>query len=111
MERCSWCATEVGPDDGLRLTEAAGGRGAVFCRLEHVVPWAIRGPVWALGPPAAVDDATGAIGRCARCGETPGELGVVIVRHRGRHRIADGFCAIDHLLDWAKAGGRYGVAR
>jgi hypothetical protein len=35
---------------------------------------------------------------------------IVIVRHRGQHRIADGFCGLEHLLEWAKAGGRYGVA-
>jgi hypothetical protein len=29
------------------------------------------------------------------------------VRARGEHRIADGFCSVEHLLDWAKAGGRY----
>jgi hypothetical protein len=29
------------------------------------------------------------------------------VRHRGEHRIPDGFCSVDHLLAWAKAGGRY----
>jgi hypothetical protein len=32
---------------------------------------------------------------------------VLLVRHRGEHRIADAFCGIDHVLAWAKAGGRW----
>ena len=31
----------------------------------------------------------------------------LLVRHRGEHRISDGFCSVDHLADWAKAGGRW----
>ena len=38
-------------DDGFRLAEHAGDRGAVFCRLEHVVPWAIQGAHWEAGEP------------------------------------------------------------
>jgi hypothetical protein len=30
-----------------------------------------------------------------------------LIRHRGEHRIADAFCGTDHLLEWAKAGGRW----
>jgi hypothetical protein len=29
------------------------------------------------------------------------------VRSRGEHRVTDGFCGVEHLLEWAKAGGRY----
>jgi hypothetical protein len=29
------------------------------------------------------------------------------VRSRGDARIPDGFCGVDHLREWAKAGGRY----
>jgi hypothetical protein len=32
---------------------------------------------------------------------------VVLVRHRGEHRIPDAFCSADHLASWAKAGGRW----
>jgi hypothetical protein len=32
---------------------------------------------------------------------------VLLVRHRGEHRVADGFCSVDHLNEWAKAGGRW----
>ena len=31
----------------------------------------------------------------------------MLVRHRGEHRIADDFCSADHMLEWAKAGGRW----
>ncbi len=92
--------------DGFRLTEHAGSRGAVFCRLEHVVPWVIQGAHWEAGEPpepssVALPDA------CARCGRPLAETALLLVRHRGEHRIADGFCSVDHLGDWAKAGGRW----
>ncbi len=32
---------------------------------------------------------------------------VALVRYRGEHRIPDGFCGVAHLLEWAKAGGRF----
>jgi hypothetical protein len=77
----------------------------VFCRLEHVVPWAIRGAYWEaataeLAVPADVTD-------CAHCGTPLGDAPVVLVRERGEARVHDGFCSVDHLLAWAKAGGRY----
>ena len=62
-EHCSWCGDEVEADDGFRAYEPAGGRRAVFCRLEHVVPWAIRGAWWEPGPP--VDDPR--LTRCSWC--------------------------------------------
>ena len=45
---------------------------------------------------------------CARCGVTLGDVRIVLVRHRGEHRIPDAFCSVDHMADWAKAGGRWG---
>ncbi|HWI21325.1 MAG TPA: hypothetical protein VNT22_01785 [Baekduia sp.] len=108
-EQCSWCATTVEADDGLRAADPSNDRSAVFCRLEHVVPWAIQGAQWQAGLPPAPDSTGETIGSCARCGVALGDDRVVIVRHRGRHRIADGFCGVEHLLEWAKAGGRYGV--
>jgi hypothetical protein len=109
-ERCTWCGNAVEPEDGYRLAETAGERGAVFCRLEHVVPWAIQGahwePVVPREPPAMEGAST-----CAQCGVELTEGGLVLVRHRGDHRIPDSFCSIDHLLAWAKAGGRWGPAR
>ena len=37
-----------------------------------------------------------------------GEVHVLLVRRRGEARIPDDFCSVDHLLEWAKAGGRWG---
>lgn len=109
-EQCSWCSTPVTADAGLRAVDPANDRSAVFCRLEHAVPWAIQGALWSAGTPGSPDAAGETVGHCARCGEQLGADRIVIVRHRGEHRIADGFCDVGHLLEWAKAGGRYGVA-
>jgi hypothetical protein len=106
-EPCSWCGKGVEPDDGLRLYEPAGERRAVFCRLEHVVPWAIQGAHWDAGgltEPATID--AGPIA-CSHCGKPLGEVHVLLVRHRGESRVPDDFCSVDHLLEWAKAGGRW----
>jgi hypothetical protein len=97
-DACTWCGAAV--DDGYRAYEPAGARRAVFCRLEHVVPWAIRGAAWEVGPPAG--DAVAET--CSWCSEP---AGILLVRSRGEHRVHDGFCGVEHLLEWAKAGGRY----
>ena len=106
-ERCTWCGAPVEPEDGYRLAEEAGERRAAFCRLEHVVPWALRGAHWEAGTidePPGVGDATGA---CARCGDPLGDAHLLLVRHRGEHRIPDAFCSVDHLAGWARDGGRW----
>jgi hypothetical protein len=107
-ERCTWCGTDVASGEGFRASEPAGARRAVFCRLEHVVPWAIRGAYW---EPAGEDDsdaATVEVGTaCAHCGEPLGDAPVLLVRERGEYRVGDGFCSVGHLLEWAKGGGRY----
>jgi hypothetical protein len=36
---------------------------------------------------------------------------VLLVRHRGDHRVADDFCSTEHMAEWAKAGGRWQGAR
>jgi hypothetical protein len=100
---CSWCGAAVEPDDGYRAYEPAGSRRAVFCRLEHVVPWAIRGAWWEAGPP--VDDHE--LTTCSWCGDPLTDAHVLLMRSRGEHRVPDGFCTVEHLLEWAKAGGRY----
>jgi hypothetical protein len=102
-DRCSWCGADVEADDGYRASEPAGGRRAVFCRLEHVVPWAIRGAWWEPGEP--VDDPR--LTTCSWCDGVLGDAHVLVVRTRGEHRVADAFCGVEHLLEWAKAGGRY----
>jgi len=106
-EKCTWCGANVEGDDGFRAYEPAGGRRAVFCRLEHVVPWAIQGPHWEAGEltePASIE--RGPL-TCAQCGRELGDVHVLLVRHRGEARVPDDFCSVDHLLDWAKAGGRW----
>ena len=102
-DRCAWCGTEVEFDDGFRAYEPAGRRRAGVCRLEHVVPWGVRGAGWGPGPP--VDDPR--LTRCSWCDAGLEEAHVLLVRSRGEHRIDDGFCSVTHLLEWAKAGGRY----
>jgi hypothetical protein len=106
-ERCSWCGTEVEPGDGWRAAEPAGERVAAFCRLEHVVPWSIQGPRWDAGklsePPGLAEPRT----QCAQCSAPLGDDYVLIVHHRGAHRIPDAFCSADHLAEWAKRGGRW----
>ncbi len=106
-EKCTWCGEGVEADDGFRAFEPAGERRAAFCRLEHVVPWAIQDAHWEAG---AMEEPAGLgeeITECAHCGEPLADIHVLLVRHRGEHRIPDGFCSVDHLLAWAKAGGRW----
>jgi len=106
-EACTWCGVEVEADDGFRAYEPAGERRAVFCRLEHVIPWAIQGAHWEAGPMAESPSQDEAVKRCAHCGAELSDAQVLLVRHRGEHRIADGFCSVDHMEAWAKAGGRW----
>jgi len=105
-ERCTWCGEAVERDDGFRAYEPAGDRRAVFCRLEHVIPWVIRDAHWEPGPLEG-PDTTDSGERCAHCEAEIGEVHVLLVRHRGEHRIADRFCDVEHLAAWAKAGGRW----
>jgi hypothetical protein len=109
-EECTWCGTPVGADAGFRVAEPVGERKAVFCRLEHVVPWIIQGAQWEPGRIVRKDEPDDALGRCALCGEPLADARVLVVRHRGEHRIADGFCRLDHLHEWARGGGRYKAA-
>jgi hypothetical protein len=107
LERCDWCGDSVEAGDGFRAYEPVGERRAVFCRLEHVVPWGIQGPHWQAGTldePAALD---GPPLRCSHCDAELGDVHVLLVRHRAEHRVGDPFCSVDHMLDWAKAGGRW----
>ena len=106
-EVCSWCGVPVEDGAGFRATEPAGGRRAVFCRLEHVVPWIIQGAHWSVDPEPATEPFTNGLGRCAHCADAVSDRAVLLVRHRGEHRIGDAFCGSDHLLAWARAGGRW----
>jgi hypothetical protein len=105
--QCSWCGVAVEDGQGFRATEPAGERKAVFCRLEHIVPWVIQGAHWEPGTILEPDDPGEGLGRCAHCGGPLDDARVLLVRHRGEHRIADAFCSVDHLLEWAKSGGRW----
>ena len=89
-------------DDGYRLAEEPGVRHAVFCRLEHVIPWVLKGAHWEAG-----QGSSAAVESCAWCEKQLSEVRLVLVRHRGAHRIPDGFCSVDHLRGWASAGGRW----
>ena len=108
-ERCTWCGREVEAGDGFRAGEVPGARRAAFCRLEHLVPWSIQGAHW---EPGAIEDRQphdlgASIEACAQCGRRLSDVYVLLVRHRGEHRIPDAFCSVDHMADWAKAGGRW----
>ena len=106
--QCSWCGVGITPDEGFRAAEPEGERRAAFCRLEHVVPWAIQGPTWEPGTPTEPTGVADSVDACAQCGEPLSEVHLMLIRHRGEHRIPDGFCSVDHLRAWAAAGGRYG---
>jgi hypothetical protein len=103
-EVCSWCGAAVEPGDGFRAAEHPGERKAVFCRLEHVVPWAIQGGSWDIG---VADGGERIAENCSHCGTALEDVFVSLVRHRGEHRIPDAFCSVDHLAAWARDGGRF----
>lgn len=105
--RCTWCGRPVAPAEGYRLSEPAGDRGATFCRLEHTIPWSIQGARFEPGTPGEPRAVVEGHDRCAHCGEPLPDTLLLLVRHRGEHRIADAFCSVDHLAAWAKAGGRW----
>jgi hypothetical protein len=106
-ERCTWCGERVERDDGFRLAEEPGERHAAFCRLEHVVPWAMQGAHWEAGAADEPPSTAQGLSTCAHCGTELDDVRVLLVRHRGEHRIPDAFCSAVHAADWAKAGGRW----
>ncbi len=103
-EPCSWCGTAVEADEGWRAGEHAGERRATFCRLEHVVPWVIQGARWEAGSIVAPDAGSDS---CASCQAPLDDGRVILIRHRGEHRISDAFCGPEHMRQWAGAGGRW----
>ena len=104
---CSWCGRAIEAGDGYRLGEEPGERRAAFCRLAHVIPWALRGAHWEAGSVDEPDSVTAAVEHCAHCDAPLGEVRILLVRHRGEHRVPDAFCSVDHLSAWARAGGRW----
>jgi hypothetical protein len=63
----------------------------------------MRGARWEAGEDAELP----APGDCSQCGVALGDVRIVLVRHRGEHRVPDAFCSVDHMADWAKSGGRW----
>src|SRR5436309_14909024 len=104
-EHCTWCGNPVDREEGFRLEEEPGERHAVFCRLEHVVPWSLQGAHWEPGALCEPSDIEESLTACAQCGEALGDVHVVLVRHRGGQRIPDGFCWGAHRAAWARRGG------
>jgi hypothetical protein len=107
-DSCSWCGTAIEREEGWRSQEVPGARKAAFCRLEHVIPWHIQGAHWEPGEIDEPGGVTDSLGACSQCGKPLGDVRVLLVRHRGEHRIPDAFCSVDHLADWARSGGRWG---
>lgn len=107
---CTWCDATVPDTDGFRLVETPSGHRAVFCRLEHLIPWEIKGSMWDDPAQEHSDpegDAEDRPGRCAHCNAEVGEKRVVLTRRRGPHSVADRFCSVRHAAAWASAGGRW----
>ena len=77
---CSWCGAAVNTGDWWHAGDTSGGHEAIFCRLEHVVPWAMKGPGWSEA---------------------------VLVHHRAGHEIAESFESVEEMRAWAVAGGRW----
>jgi hypothetical protein len=105
-ERCSWCGEPVEEAEGFRAYEPAGERRAVFCRLEHLVPWAMQGPHWEAGGLSG-SDSEERPAECSLCGSGLGDVYFLLVHHRGEHRVSDAFCSLEHMREWANRGGRW----
>lgn len=66
----------------------------------------MRGGEWGEGP-SSLPPGSEHERRCAACDVPLGADRVALVRHRGGYRIADGFCSTEHMVQWARAGGRW----
>jgi hypothetical protein len=64
----------------------------------------MQGAHWEVGEPLE-PTGTDTTKACSYCEAPLGDGHLMLVRHRAEHRIPDGFCSVDHLLSWAKAGG------
>ena len=67
----------------------------------------MQGAHWEAGPLDEPPEAAAGPQRCSHCDAELGDVHVLLVRHRGDHRVPDGFCTVEHLEEWAKAGGRW----
>src|SRR5262249_23150248 len=68
MPSCTWCGAEVESGDGFRAYEPVGKRLAVFCRLEHIIPWSIQGAHWEPGEAEQPSSRDQGPGTCSHCG-------------------------------------------
>lgn len=109
-ESCTWCGTGIDPGDCFRVYQPSLARRAVFCRLEHIVPWEIKGPSWEAGGAPPDDPAADQEG-CAAAGCEAGlpDSYLLLVRHRGPHEVIDRFCGTEHFGSWARKGGRWAL--
>ena len=105
-KRCSLCGEAIEPGDGFHLSEPAGERRAAFCRLEHVVPWALQGAHWQPGTIPRPPGLEESLASCSQCGAPLPDVYVLLVQHMGERGVPDAFCSVDHLADWAREGGR-----
>jgi hypothetical protein len=103
---CSWCGVDVGPNDGFRRPSRWASAALSSAGSSTSSRGSIQGAHWDAGTILQPGDPDDGLGRCAHCGGALDDRRVLLVRHRGEHRIADAFCGVDHLLAWAKAGGR-----
>ena len=71
------------------------------------MPWAIQGARWEPGTLQEPPGLEAALDECAHCGGALPDTYVLLVRHRGEHRIPDAFCSAGHMAEWAKRGGRW----
>ena len=107
----SWCGRSS-PTTASAPTSPPASGAPIFCRLEHVVPWAIQGAHWEAGalaePPALERGRRAAAPTAAPSSATSA---CSLVRHRGEHRIADDFCSVDHLLRMGEGGRALALRR
>ena len=72
-----------------------------------MVPWELQGAYWEPGEAVEPADVIQGLENCAHCDAALDDVRVVLVRHRGEHRIPDAFCSVGHAAEWAKGGGRW----
>lgn len=104
--KCDWCGVYLDEDSGVRLLWPDRSLGAAFCRLEHVIPWIMTKNDWHIWDDVTVPEEAAVT--CAQSGADLGEGAIYLTKERDGILVADGFSGPEELLDWAKAGGRYG---
>ena len=93
------------------LAELPGERRAAFCRLEHMVPWAIQGAHWEPGGPTEPSRIGDSLERCAHCGEPLGDVAWCSSGTAASTASRTRFCSVDHLADVGEGGRALAVGR